>query len=80
MPSIPVWLLNLIIQVAIKVGLPWVITKFPKIPSEVVAIIEQLIKDLNNTKVSNSVSKKIAIAMVRNQLQITPQPQDLKKG
>lgn len=76
----PAWILNLLIQLAIKVGVPALVKYFPKIPSEIIAIINELIDALKQPEVSNSAAKKSAMAKVRSQLQVSPQPQDLKKG
>jgi len=60
----PGWLINIIVTIAVKVGLPWVIKKFPGIPQEILAVIVQLIEDLNNPGKSNSVSRKVALSRV----------------
>lgn len=60
----PGWLINIIVTLAVKVGLPWVIKKFPGIPQEIIAIIAQLINDLSNPEKSNSISKKVALNRV----------------
>lgn len=60
----PGWLINIIVTIAVKVGLPWVIKKFPGIPQEILAVIVQLIEDLNNPGKSNSISKKVALNRV----------------
>lgn len=75
----PSWLLQLIINLAIKIGVPAIIKYFPKIPAEIIAVINELLAALNNPKVSNSSAKKVALLKVRQQLQVSPQPQDLKK-
>ncbi len=75
----PVWLINLLVSLAIKVGLPYLLKAFPWIPQEVMAIINKLIEDLKDPKLSNSVSRKKALAKVRKQLQVSPDAQGTKK-
>lgn len=60
----PVWLINILVNIAIKVGLPWVVQKFPKLPQEIVDIISELLEQLKNPNISNSVANKQAIARV----------------
>lgn len=45
----PFWVL-ILIRLAIKLGLPWLITKFPWIPKEIIAIIEKLIGEIKTAK------------------------------
>lgn len=61
----PAWLINIIVSLAIKVGIPWVVQHIPGIPQAVIDIITQLLNDLNNPKVSNSAAKKMAVAQVK---------------
>lgn len=46
----PVWLIQILITLAIKFGLPWILKKFPSIPPEVIKIIEELIQKLEGHK------------------------------
>lgn len=61
----PAWIINLLVTLAIKLGLPWVIKKLPWIPAEVINIIEELLGDLKSPEKSNSASKKVAIRKVK---------------
>lgn len=61
----PTWLINIIVTLAVKVGLPWVVQKFPKMPQEIIDIISQLLEQLKNPTVSNSVAKKQALTRVK---------------
>lgn len=49
----PGWLINILVSVAVSlgnVGLHWLVTKFPGIPASVVAIVENLLNQLNQNK------------------------------
>ena len=61
----PAWLIQLLISLAIKIGLPALIKYIPQIPSEVVQIIEELLNNLKKPDVSNSAAKKTAQLRVR---------------
>lgn len=62
----PTWLINALVVIAVKIGMPWLIQKFPWIPKEIVDVINQLVEQLKNPNVSNSVAKKIALKEVRD--------------
>ena len=72
----PTWLINLFVTIAIKIGVPWLIKKFPWIPSNVVDVINELIDELKKPEVSNSVAKKQAIRKVKALYQVS-KPSDL---
>lgn len=74
----PTWLLNLLIQLAIKIGVPALIKYFPKVPAEIIVIINELLDSLKKPDVSNSAAKKVAIAKVREQLQVSPNSGEIK--
>ena len=61
----PSWLINALVSIAIKVGLPWVIQNFPGIPQQVIDIINELLKNLQDPSQSNSAAKKQALAAVK---------------
>lgn len=45
----PVWLESILISMAVslgKIGLEWLITKFPGIPASVVATVESVLNDI----------------------------------
>lgn len=46
----PAWLIQLIITLAVKFGLPWILKKFPGIPPEVMKVIEELLGNLATHK------------------------------
>jgi len=75
----PTWLINVLVTAAVKIGVPWLIQKFPWIPKEVVEIINQLVEQLKNPNVSNSVAKKTALKEVKEFCTTGCSPQ-LKKG
>jgi len=61
----PAWLIQLLVSLAIKFGIPWLVTKLPWIPTEVVSIINELLENLKDPKVSDSAAKKMAKAQIR---------------
>lgn len=50
----PVWIIQLLISLAVKFGLPFVLRliakKFPGVPTELGSIIEELLKNLGKAK------------------------------
>lgn len=48
----PAIIVQILITLALKFGLPWILTKFPGIPASVIQIIEKLIEDLQNHKMA----------------------------
>lgn len=44
----PVWLINILISLAIKFGVPWLMAKFPLISPAVQQIIDGLLSDLQS--------------------------------
>ena len=61
----PSWLLNLLVSLAIKVGMPYLLKYLPWIPQEVMVIIEKLLNDLQKPDTSNSMAKKAALRDVK---------------
>lgn len=39
----PNWIINMLVNLAVKIGLPWLMKKFPGLPSEVWALIEGIL-------------------------------------
>jgi len=79
---IPAWLINLLVSLAIKIGLPYVAKLFPWLPKEILAIIEELLNDLTNPDISNSSAKKRALRKMRAEREKLSQvgvPSDLVK-
>lgn len=76
----PSWLISLLVNLAIKIGFPYLIKLIPGIPQAILDIIQKLLEELQKPQVSNSAAKKTAIASIRKELQVSPQPGDLKKG
>lgn len=68
MPAIPLWLLA-IINLAIKIGSPYLLKQIEKwakvLPDEIRVIIAELIKNLKDPMVSNEIAKKDAIKKVK---------------
>lgn len=75
----PTWLINALVGIAIKIGVPWLVKKFPWIPKEIVDIINELVEQLKNPNVSNSVAKKTAMRQVKEFCTTGCSPQ-IKKG
>lgn len=46
----PHWLLQLLVTLAVQFGIPWLLKAFPWLPKEVIAIIEELLKALQDQK------------------------------
>lgn len=46
----PAWLISLLLSLALKLGLPWLLQKFPWIPAEIAQIIQDLIDKINGLK------------------------------
>ncbi len=46
----PAWIIQLIVTLAVRLGLPWVLKKFPGIPAEVQKVIEELLENLTQHK------------------------------
>ncbi len=61
----PIWLVNLLAQLAIQFGIPYLLKVIPGIPPAVIEIIEELLKKLQDPKVSNSSARKSAIHKIK---------------
>lgn len=46
----PAFLLDLLISLALKFGVPWLLSKFPFLPSNLKDILQQLIDDVKKSK------------------------------
>lgn len=51
----PIWLIQLIVTLAVKFGVPFILKRFPSIPAEVIKIIEELIAKLTDQKAEKQV-------------------------
>lgn len=60
---IPAWLLNILIKLAVSIGLPWLMKKFPGLPAEVWAILEEILKHVNSSD-----DKAAAVKQVREKV------------
>lgn len=56
----PAWLLNLLVQLVIKLGLPALIKRFPGLPAELWALIEEILRH-----VAGSGNPSAATALLR---------------
>ncbi len=69
MDGLPVWL-DIALQIAIKVGSPFLLILLQKlmgnIPADVQALVAELVSNLQNPAVSNSQSQKAAAAKLDN--------------
>jgi hypothetical protein len=61
----PSWLIQILVTIAIKVGIPYLAKLIPGIPQSVIDVIEQLLSDLQDPKKSNSASKKRALKRIK---------------
>ena len=59
----PAWFVNLVIKLAISIGLPALIKKFPNWPSELWAILEEILKH-----VGGSADKPKAVADLKSKV------------
>lgn len=75
----PSWLLQIIVTLAVKIGVPALLKYFPKLPPYILDIINKLLADLGNPKVSNSVAKKQALSKLRAEMRSCPGPSRTKK-
>ncbi len=59
--------LSILISIAVKLGVPWLLKAFPWIPADVVAEVEALIAALTQQKAANKKARaaKIAAAKAR---------------
>lgn len=51
----PAWLIQIIVTLAIKFGIPFILKRFPGIPPEVIKIIEDLISKLTQHSEQKSI-------------------------
>lgn len=60
----PSWILNLLIQLIIKMGFPWIvkflIDKFPGLDPAILDILKKLLEGLESSSVPNSVARAFA--------------------
>lgn len=60
----PAWIIQLIVSLAVRLGLPWVLKRFPFIPAEVQKIIEELVKNLTEHKSE----KKVLVSKAKQKI------------
>jgi hypothetical protein len=46
----PKFIIDLLVKLAVAVGLPWLMKKFPGLPAEIWAIVEELLKYVQNAE------------------------------
>lgn len=73
----PSWLIQLLVGLAIKVGIPYLVKLLPGIPPEVIQVIEELIKQLQGANQTKQAAKQDAHQRIRKV--ITGQAPDLVK-
>lgn len=73
----PSWLIIIIIQLAVKFGLPQLIKLFPKLPVEVVQIVNDLLAKLADHKEEKVSMKKEAVVKIKECLGVAC-PTDIK--
>lgn len=61
----PAWLIQIIVTLAIKFGVPYIVKLFPKIPDQVIDIIDTLLEQLKDPNVSDSSAKKTALYSIK---------------
>lgn len=75
----PVWMINLLISLAVKWGLPWLLAKFPLLPPWLEQIIEKIIEDLKQENADKKQIIKEAHNQVRQACSGSACPTDLVK-
>lgn len=61
----PSWLVQLLVGLAIKIGVPALVKYFPKIPSEIIAVINELLDALKKPETDKAEAKRSAIRKVK---------------
>lgn len=61
----PAWLVPIVVQIAVKFGVPWLLKVIPGIPQVVIDIINDLLNKLADPTQSNSAAKKDAIDKIK---------------
>jgi hypothetical protein len=46
----PAWLISLLVSLAVKLGVPWLLRRFPGLPAWLVEILEELLGKLKDAK------------------------------
>lgn len=57
--------LSILISIAVKLGIPWLLKAFPWIPASVVAEVQALIDALTQQKLANKRARKEKIAAAK---------------
>lgn len=59
----PVWLIELLISLALKFGLPYLIKAFPSLPKEVWEVVETILKAVQSAENPQDKAKEIRTAV-----------------
>lgn len=75
----PIWLINLLISLAIKLGLPYLMEKFPNLPKSIWDLIAELLKHIHGAQ--DKVAEVAKARLILREHCYGPGcPTDLKKG
>lgn len=61
----PAWLITFLLNTALKLGLAWLVKRFPGIPEEVKSALQEFINEVKVHKTSNKIAKKKAAAKIK---------------
>lgn len=59
----PAWIITLLVSMAIKLGLPYLIKKLPWLPADVWGIIEEILKHIQGAEDKAAAVEKIGAAV-----------------
>ncbi len=74
----PAWLIGWIISIAVKLGLAWLVKRFPNLPPGIVVIIEDLLNNLKNPEVDKKEAKKAARQAIKEHCSGVGCPPEIK--
>lgn len=55
----PAWLINLLVKLAVSIGLPYLVKKFPGLPSEIWKMIEEILSHIKDSDDKPEATRKI---------------------
>lgn len=75
----PGWLISLLISLVLKLGVPWLLRRFPGLPPGIREILEKLIEDLRQAKADKQELVKKAKQDIKDKCSGVGCPTDLKR-
>lgn len=55
----PGWIIDLLVKLAVSLGLPWLMKKFPGLPAEIWAILEDILNHIHGAPDKEAAVKQI---------------------